>query len=341
VSLDAHISVPERAVDAALTVPHGETLALLGPNGSGKSTVLAAIAGTLRPESGHVRLGERTLHALDDRAPQWRSPRERRIGLVTQRADLFPALSVADNVAYGLRTQGLSRGDARSQALVWLDRADLLALADRQPATLSTGQARRVAIVRALAAQPEALMLDEPFSGVDVEAAQQLRALVAECTRSITTVIATHEVLDAHLLASQVAVLAGGTVVESGATASVLTQPRTEFAAAMAGRVLLRGEAHEGALVTSNGVRLAADTSEVSPGKTVLVAISPLDVRIAGAGQQPDLTDTVRLLEPRGDLVRVTGATLAADVAPHQAAGLAVGASVGWRVAAQPAAYAA
>ncbi|GIG55047.1 sulfate/molybdate ABC transporter ATP-binding protein [Demequina activiva] len=341
-SLDARISVDERGVDAALTVPHGETLALLGPNGSGKSTVLAAIAGTLRPQRGHARLDERTLHALDrDMPAQWRHPRERRIGLVTQRADLFPALPVIDNIAYGLRARGLSRGHAREEARSWLARADLLGLADRRPTTLSAGQARRVAIVRALAAQPDALMLDEPFAGVDVEAAQQLRALVAEQTRSITTVIATHEVLDAHLLASQVAVLAGGAVVEAGSTATVLTRPRTEFAAAMAGRILLRGEAQDGALVTPDGARLPANTSEVARGASALVAISPLEVRIATAGQRADLTDTVRLLEPRGDLVRVTGATLAADVAPHQAAGLAVGADVGWRVTAPPVAYAA
>lgn len=340
-SLDARISVDGRDVDAALTVPHGETLALLGPNGSGKSTVLAAIAGTLRPERGHARLGERTLHALDDGPPQWRPPRERRIGLVTQWADLFPALSVVDNVAYGMRARGLARGDARSQALAWLDRAELLALADRRPATLSAGQARRVAIVRGLAAQPEALMLDEPFAGVDVEAAQQLRALVAEQTRSITTVIATHEVLDAHLLATHVAVLAGGAVVEAGPTATVLTRPRTEFAAAMAGRILLRGEAQNGALVTPDGARLPADTSAVPRGASALVAISPPEVRITTADEQPDLTDTVLLLEARGDLVRVTGTRLAADVAPHRAAGLAVGAGVGWRVAAPPVAYAA
>lgn len=337
-SLHARVVVDDRGVDATVGVPAGATLALLGPNGSGKSTVLAAIAGTLRADLGEVRLGARVLEARESGV--WVPPRLRRIALVTQRADLFPALSVLDNVAYGLRARHARAAHARERAWRWLERGQLTTLADRPPESLSGGQARRVAILRALASEPEALMLDEPFAGVDVEAAQSLRALVAEHAAGVTTVVATHEVLDAHLLASTVTVLDHGRAVETGTTADVLTHPRTEFAAAMAGRRLVRGTARPGAVVLPDGTSVPADTSGVEDGRGAQVAISPLDVRLADATASQSVADTIRSIEPRGEVVRITGGHLSADVPPHLAAGLRAGAPVAFALNGSAAAYA-
>ncbi|WP_084103242.1 sulfate/molybdate ABC transporter ATP-binding protein [Demequina sp. NBRC 110056] len=345
-SLEAQVTVASRGVDARLAIDAGSTLALLGPNGSGKSTVLAAIAGTVRPDAGRVALDGLPLHDLDARRTAWTPPRRRGIALVTQGHDLFPALTVLDNVAFGVRARGVRRADARDESQHWLARAGLGDLAERLPRDLSGGQARRVAIVRALASQPRVLLLDEPFAGVDVEAATALRLLVAEAAADVTTVITTHDALDAHLLASEVAVLETGRVVEQGVTAEVLTRPRTRFAAAVAGRVLVAGRAAPGALVTADGLRVPADSSGVPDGSEAVVAVAPAAVGMtartpdsseptaltsrAPAGRAVDtgkagdgvVHDVVAALEPRGDVVRVRGRLLAADVA---VADLAVG----------------
>ncbi|MFV0634958.1 ABC transporter ATP-binding protein [Demequina sp.] len=296
-SLDAHVVVRERGVDVALTVPQGETLALLGPNGSGKSTVLAALAGLLPGSS----LSGQPAHRP-------------RMALVTQGEDLFPAMSVLDNVAFASRAGGASRADARVQAADWLARVGLEDMARRRPTHLSAGQARRVAIARALASRPAVLLLDEPLAGIDVEAAQQVRDLLASVASDVTTVISTHDALDARLLAQHVMVLDAGTVAEHGATDEVLARPRTPFAARVAGRLLLQGRAEPGAMVIASGARVSADTSGIADGTLALIAISPLSVRLVASGTPGALDDEVVSLEPRGDAVRVRGRHLAADI---------------------------
>ena len=337
-SLEARVAIAHRGVDVTIAVPGGGTLALLGPNGSGKSTLLAAIAGVLRPEAGRVALGGRVLHDLAHGRGAWSPPASRRVGLVTQGDDLFPAMSVLDNVAYGIRPRVPSRASARVEARAWLDRVGLPDLADRRPAQLSGGQARRVTLARALAAGPEALLLDEPFAGVDVDAASSLRTLVAEVTRGVTTVIATHEALDAHLLADEVAVLDAGAVVESGATTEVLRHPRTAFAARMAGRALVRGIVAEGGIMLPDGALVPADASELADGTPALVALGARDTALVDAAHA-HLADTVVTLEPRGDLVRVVGRTVALEVTPDECGSLAPGTPLHVRLTHRPLAY--
>uniref|UniRef100_UPI0025D83A03 sulfate/molybdate ABC transporter ATP-binding protein n=1 Tax=Demequina sp. TaxID=2050685 RepID=UPI0025D83A03 len=243
--LVAHVRVAARGVDASLEVEAGRTLVLLGPNGSGKSTTLEAIAGIVPLDGGAVTLDGAAIGA-----------RDRRIGLLSQDDALFPTMSVRDNVAFGPRSRGFSRHDARAQAEGWLARVGLEGTGDRRPADLSGGQARRVAIARALAARPRVLLLDEPFAGLDVVAASTIRSLVAGLLAGVTAVVSTHDALDAHALADHVAVIESGRVVESGIAAEVLTRPRTAFAARMAARVLVNGTMHGGALVTDGGVRV-------------------------------------------------------------------------------------
>lgn len=202
--LDCHVAVPERGVDVAFTVPAGRTLALTGANGSGKSTVLSALAGWLRPESGHARLDGLTLFSAGAGRDEWVPARHRRVGYLTQDPLLFPHLSAEANVAYGLDRAGVAgRAAKRRVARDWLARVGVGHLAGRRPHQMSGGQAQRTAIARVLASDPELVLLDEPLSALDAHVVPQIRALLAEVLTGRTTVLVTHHAADADALADR------------------------------------------------------------------------------------------------------------------------------------------
>ena len=216
---------PDFPIEAALSASAGRPLALVGPNGAGKSTLLQAIAGHVPIVSGSIRLGGREISQLPAEA--------RRVGVVFQDFLLFPHLTVADNVAYGLRMRGSRRASARAATLPWLERFELAALAARYPHELSGGQAQRVALARALAAEPEALLLDEPMASLDVEIRDEVRAELAGYLRDFAgpTVIVTHSAADATALAADIVVLERGTVTQRGTWDSLHAAPATSYVA--------------------------------------------------------------------------------------------------------------
>ncbi|WP_313823788.1 ATP-binding cassette domain-containing protein [Citricoccus sp.] len=196
--LDCRVVVPERGVNLAVTVDEGQTLALTGPNGSGKSTVLSALAGWLRPEAGHARLGDRTL--FDEHT--WTPARRRNVGYLTQDPLLFPHLPAEANVAFGLARAGVvGRKDRRDAARDWLERVGVGQLASRRPGEMSGGQAQRTAIARVLASGPDLVLLDEPLSALDAQVVPQIRELLAEVLTDLTTVLVTHHAADVAALA--------------------------------------------------------------------------------------------------------------------------------------------
>ena len=227
-------------VRVPVSAEQGEVVALLGPNGAGKSTVLQLIAGLLGPDSGRVELAGRTLSGPDG-PPVPVS--KRRISLMSQDPLLFPHLTAVENVAFGPRAQGRDRAAARAGAREWLGHMGLADLADRRPAELSGGQRQRVALARALAAAPDLLMLDEPLGALDVENAPEIRQLLRTRIRAAgtTTLLVTHDVLDAAVLADRLLVLDRGGVVDEGPTAAVLSAPRSTFSARLAGLNLVTG----------------------------------------------------------------------------------------------------
>ena len=172
--LDARVA--ERGFDVRLEVAEGETLAILGPNGAGKSTLLSILAGLLRPDSGSARLDGESLFDLD--RGQWLPPHQRGISLLAQEPLLFPHLSALENVAFGPRSAGRSRAEARASAHHWLAAVEAAELSASRPAQLSGGQAQRVAIARALAPEPRLLLLDEPLAALDVAVAPTLRRML-------------------------------------------------------------------------------------------------------------------------------------------------------------------
>jgi molybdate transport system ATP-binding protein len=230
--LDIEVTVPGR-VAVEVTAEPGEVLAVIGPNGAGKSSLLGAIAG-LVPAEGRVVLAGRDLLPL--------AARERNVGMVFQERLLFPHLSALENVAFGPRSRGVPRSQARASAREWLDRLAIGDLAGRKPKELSGGQAQRVAIARALAQRPDLLLLDEPFAGLDVGVAAALRI---ELTRHLAsydgiTLLVTHDAIDALTLADRVLVIDEGAVAQVGTPGDVSARPRTEHVARLVGLNVIR-----------------------------------------------------------------------------------------------------
>ena len=251
------------AVD--LDAPAGEVTVVVGPNGAGKTTLLRVLAGTLAAEEGTVALDGRVL----DAPPTTFVPPERRhLGVVHQDHLLFAHLTSLDNVAFGPRCHGVSVGEARAAAHGWLERLGVAQQAALRPAALSGGQAQRVALARALAAEPGALLLDEPLAALDAttrsEVRRDLRAHLAGFAGP--TVLVTHDLVDALTLADRIVVIEDGRVTQSGTLSEVTAAPRSTYLTDLLGVNLVHG--------TSDGVVV----------RTTIGLALPLAERRAGSG---------------------------------------------------------
>ncbi len=262
-------------LDVDLDVADGEVLAVLGPNGAGKSTLLRVLAGLLAPDEARVVVDgevwdDATVHVAAHR---------RRLGMVFQDHLLFPHLSVADNVAFGLRTRGVRRHPARVAAAGWLDRVGIGDLGGRRPGALSGGQAQRAALARALVGDPALLLLDEPLSALDARTRLTVRA---ELRRHLadypgSTVLVTHDPVDAMALADRVVVVEDGSVVQTGTPADVSRHPRTDYVARLVGLSLLPGTG-EGRTVRLDAGGVVAVADEASG--PVFAAVRPESVAV-------------------------------------------------------------
>jgi molybdate transport system ATP-binding protein len=320
-SLQVSASVVERGFDLSLEVGEGEVVAVLGPNGSGKSTTLSVIAGLLRPDSGMVTLDGRMLYDVGARGrPRaWVPPHDRGVALLAQEPLLFPHLSARDNVAFGPRSAGQSRRTSRATAEHWLAEVDATQYADRRPAKLSGGQAQRIAVARALAAEPRLLLLDEPMAALDVDVAPAVRQMLRRVLAGRSAVIVTHDILDALLLADRIVVLEDGHVVEEGPTAQVIAQPRSPFAARIAGLNMVRGIRDGDGVRAPDGLLVEglAD-APVAQGEPAVAVFRPSAVGVfreaPGGSPRNVLRVTISELEPVGEQIRVRAAGLSADV---------------------------
>ena len=199
------------ALDAVCKT-NSRRLAILGPSGSGKSLTLQLLAGLLRPTSGHVRIGGRSYG--DTAQNLWLPPQQRSAGLLFQDYALFPHLTVAQNIAFGLH-RGLrtpSRRRARIEAAEWLDKMQLASIADHYPRQISGGQRQRTALARTCAVRPDWLLLDEPFSALDTSLRAQMRDNMAALQRelNIPLLLITHDPEDAEALADDIALIDNG-----------------------------------------------------------------------------------------------------------------------------------
>ena len=217
------------AVEAAdLCVGRGEFVALLGPSGCGKTTLLRLVAGFEKPDLGEVKIGARVVADPST----WVVPERRRVGMVFQDYALFPHLTVAENVGFGL-----PRRERSARIPIVLALVDLAGLGGRYPHELSGGQQQRVALARALAPNPELVLLDEPWSNIDPHLRAFMRDEIAAILRSVgvTVVLVTHDREEAFVLADRIALMRAGTIVQTGTAEELYLDPRDRWAAEFVG----------------------------------------------------------------------------------------------------------
>jgi molybdate transport system ATP-binding protein len=231
-------------LDVELTVRTGEVVAVVGPNGAGKTTLLRALAGLQPITHGRVTVDGTV---LEDTAAGIKLPPEcRPIGVVFQDYLLFPHLCVQENVAFGLRSRGTPRAQARRRAEEWLDRMGLGALGRVRPRELSGGQAQRVALARAMVTEPRVLLLDEPLSALDASTRMETRH---ELVRQLATfegvrLVITHDPIEAMALGDRLMVIEDGRISHAGTVSEVSERPRSRYVADLVGVNLYRGHGH-------------------------------------------------------------------------------------------------
>ncbi|MDQ1084898.1 MULTISPECIES: sulfate/molybdate ABC transporter ATP-binding protein [Microbacterium] len=329
-ALTARLRVRRRDfdVDIELDVSAGETVAVMGRSGAGKSTLLGALAGLTPLDEGEISIDGRVL----DRAPRLRTdPMHRGIVLLGQDARLFPHLTARENVAFGPRAAGVPASVARSAAEGWLERVGLPGAGDRRPSQLSGGEQQRVAVARALAAEPRVVLLDEPLVALDAVTASEIRAMLRERLAGVTTVAVTHDAVDAAALADRLVIVERGRVTQHGPVREVLATPATEVAAKIAGLERIVGVARGGAF-ERRGLRLestdaASRAAAADDGASVAAVFRAADVRF-GHGSR----GVVSRLEPTPTGVRIVLDVGAAEVSPAEAVGMRPGDVVRWTV---------
>jgi molybdate transport system ATP-binding protein len=293
----------------------GSILVLFGPSGAGKTTMLRQVAGLERPDRGRIQFGGETW--CDTAHGEWRSPQERRIGMVFQQPALFPHLSVRDNIEYGLSTLGAAERRRRSDDLIAL--LAIPALADRLPRALSGGEAQRVAVARALAPKPRLALLDEPFASLDVAARTRLRREVRSLVQRTGTpaVLVTHDRIEALALGDQIAVVTRGRVRQVGPIADVFSRPAdADVAASLGVEAVLPGRivgAREGLLSVQVGETVihVAEREPTAVGSNVYACIRAEDVTLetqspAHASTRNHLAAKVVAIAPEGPIDRVS-----------------------------------
>jgi len=268
------------AVDAvSLEVRPGELIVLLGPSGCGKTTTLRMIAGFVPPSTGDIRLDGASITALP--------PHRREMGIVFQSYALFPHLSVARNIAFGLEMRRMPRASADARVVEMLRRTKLEAFASRLPRELSGGQQQRVALARALAIHPRVLLLDEPLSNLDAalrqEMAREIRLL--QHAGSITTIMVTHDQTEAMALADRLVVMHEGRVQQIGTPVQVHSSPANPFVARfIGGSNIVAGFLRGGRLALTDGIAISPANRYAEEGEATL-AILPDSVRLVPPGR--------------------------------------------------------
>ncbi len=323
--------------DLSLDVRAGELVALLGPSGCGKTTTLRLVAGFLKPEAGEIRVGDRLLSSPGAVVP----PERRRMAMIFQSYALWPHMTVAQNVGYGLRFKGgVARAERARRVSKMLKVVRLDGLEARYPGELSGGQQQRVAVARALVVEPEVLLLDEPLSNLDANLREEMRFEIRRLHEAfgITTLYVTHDQAEAMVISDRIAVLERGRVAQVGTADALFHAPRTRFVAEFIGKTnVVEGTAVSADTLERKGLRLRVAGAALPPGRRVAVSIRPHLIALhapapAGADGSNHVRGVVRRAAFLGDTVEyeveVERADLvlrvAAPVSPRLTRGAAV-----------------
>ena len=291
--------------DFNLSVGRGEFISLLGPSGCGKTTVLRMVAGFETPTAGSIVIDGQDVTRL--------KPNNRNIGMVFQAYALFPNMTVAQNVAFGLKIKGVSRAETDARVTEMLKLIGLPELGGRYPFQLSGGQQQRVALARALAPRPRVLLLDEPLSALDAKIRVSLRTEIREIQRElgITTIFVTHDQEEAMSISDRIVVMNGGIAEQAGAPFEIYNNPRTRFVAGFVGTLNMLtatvADADQGR-VTVAGQRVALTRGAIAarPGDTVTLALRPEAIDLGRVeGREVVLPATIEEVHFLGSVIRV------------------------------------
>ena len=274
--------------DLTLTVAHGSLCCLLGPSGCGKTPTLRLVAGFIDPDRGTIRVGGRTVSQPGRNLP----PERRGMSMIFQSYALWPHMTVAENVGYGLKLRRLDRAECERRIAAILDVAHLAELADRYPHELSGGQQQRAALARALVVEPETLLLDEPLSNLDANLREEMRFEIRRLhdAYKYTTIYVTHDQAEAMTTADTIVVMNRGRVEQVGSPEDIYQRPRSEFVARFIGGTnILRGRRIGADLVDCGAVVLRCGQGEPAAGGDTAVSVRFHEIAVVpanGAAEQ-------------------------------------------------------
>ena len=284
--------------DASFGIRDGELLVLVGPSGCGKSTLLRLIAGLEEASSGSILIGERDVTRLE--------PRDRDIAMVFQSYALYPHMTVARNLGFGLELRGHDAAEIEKRVKQAAETLELTQLLDRLPRQLSGGQRQRVALGRALVRHPQVFLLDEPLSNLDAKLRASTRAEIARLHRALgtTMIYVTHDQVEAMTLGQRIVVLDKGVIQQIDAPMQIYERPVNLFVAGFLGNPAMnffRGQLRDGVL-TGSGSQLRLPTVKAQAGQEIVAGVRPEDLHIVESSAAPGggLTGTVELLESVG-----------------------------------------
>jgi iron(III) transport system ATP-binding protein len=265
-----------------LEIGDGEFVSLLGPSGCGKTTTLRLIAGFLQPDAGEIRVGGEIVSAPNQVVP----PERRNMSMIFQSYAVWPHMTVAQNVAYGLKFKKLSRQEIDAKVTRLLDLVRMAELKDRYPAELSGGQQQRVALARALVVEPQTLLMDEPLSNLDANLREEMRFEIRRLHEEIkiTTIYVTHDQAEAMATSDRIAVLDRGRLVQVGGPQELFDRPRTKFVAEFVGKAnILTGRFDgDGKLQLSDGSKIrVAPATEFPASGQISVCLRPHNITLA------------------------------------------------------------
>jgi iron(III) transport system ATP-binding protein len=266
--------------DVSLTIDHGQLVCLLGPSGCGKTTTLRLLAGFLEPTGGEIHVGDRLVSSTARTLP----PEQRKMSMIFQSYALWPHMTVAENIVYGLRLRKMDRATIARKLDVILKATKLEVLAQRYPGELSGGQQQRVALARALIVEPETLLLDEPLSNLDANLREEMRFEIRRLHDEYryTTVYVTHDQSEAMTTADLIAVMNAGKVDQLGTPEDIYDRPQSEFVARFIGASnVIKGEARDENHVAFAGATLRVVGAKLKAGQSAAVAIRQHDIQLS------------------------------------------------------------
>jgi len=269
--------------DVSLMIGHGQLVCLLGPSGCGKTTTLRLIAGFIEPSAGEIAVGGKVLSSPQRTVP----PEGRNMSMIFQSYALWPHMTVAENVAYGLRIRKMDKATIASKLQAILSTARLEALAERYPGELSGGQQQRVSLARALVVEPETLLLDEPLSNLDANLREEMRFEIRRLhdRYRYTTVYVTHDQSEAMTTADLIAVMNHGRIEQLGTPKEIYDAPQSAFVARfIGGSNILMGKALDASHVSVGGGTLATTGRSLAAGETVSMSIRQHEIEIHTSG---------------------------------------------------------